>query len=329
MNSLDDILSQPATRVLRRALEQDHLPSAYLFEGPSGVGKQKAALALATEAITGGAPEPDVLANRIASGAHPDVRTFGPRDEGGRNIQVEFLRKEVLPFAQYAPFEASSAFVIFPQADVSFPAAHPESANALLKTLEEPRAGVHFMLLAERPERLLPTIRSRCQRLRFGRLPPLVLERVLRAAGVAEAALATAITLADGQADRALALAEEGEGDGILERALNIDAALETNRPGSITALAEELARMDDLPMALETLCTYYRDVAAAALGLPDSELAFSRIADRVRKRSSTLSPAGAAARVELIRRTTDTFERNANKQLALDALLFRLGEVR
>ena len=100
MSALDDILSQPATRVLRRALDQDRLPSAYLFEGPSGVGKQKAAVALATEAITAGSAEPEALARRIAGGTHPDVRIFGPRDEGGRNIQVEFLRKEVLPVTE-------------------------------------------------------------------------------------------------------------------------------------------------------------------------------------------------------------------------------------
>ena len=166
----------------RRALESDRLGQAYLFVGPSGVGKQLTALALARAALcetasrgqSGGgtreACERCESCRRIREGVHPDVRVFAPRDEGKRNLPVDFVRTEILPFAKFAPFEASRAFVIFPEADVSFPVEHPEAANALLKTLEEPRSRVCFVLTSERPDRLLATIRSRCQRVRFARL---------------------------------------------------------------------------------------------------------------------------------------------------------------
>ncbi len=159
-----------AVRVLTHAVETGRLANAYLFEGPSGVGKSMAAVALARAVLCPTRPEQGCgecdVCRRIGNGNHPDLRFFRPREDGNRNIQVETLRQDILPVAQFAPFEGEHAFLVFPEADVSFPEVHPESANALLKTLEEPKRGVTFVLTSERPERLLPTIRSRCQSVR-------------------------------------------------------------------------------------------------------------------------------------------------------------------
>ncbi|MFW6067439.1 MAG: AAA family ATPase, partial [Myxococcota bacterium] len=198
MSAFEAILGQPgAVRTLERAVETGRVASAYLFEGPGGVGKRATALELAAALVGAGEPR---QRERVRSGRHPDVRIFEPRQEGARNIQVEFLREEVLPFAQFAPFEAPAAFLVFPEADVSFPETHPEAANALLKPLEEPRRGVHFVLTSERPDRLLPTIRSRCQRLRFHRLPRDVLDRILESHGVEAPRREEAVALAGGRA---------------------------------------------------------------------------------------------------------------------------------
>ncbi|MFW5920898.1 MAG: ATP-binding protein [Polyangiales bacterium] len=312
----------PAVRTLRRALESGRVASSYLFEGPSGVDKQRAALALAQTLVAG---DDDEAARRIAEGRHSDVRVFEPRAEGHGNIQVETLRNDILPFAQFAPFEAKAAFLIFPQADVSFPQTHPEAANALLKTLEEPRAGVHFVLLSERPDRLLPTIRSRCQSVRFSRLPLEVVDDILKQHGVADGERGPALALCDGRADRALALARDGTGRELLELALEVDAAIGRRKPGTLVDAAERLAKSDDLPLALETLSTLYRDVACAVLGLGDDALAFRHAADRVRERASALDAARAADRVARIRETADALEHNANAEIAVDALLFEL----
>ncbi|HEX6243194.1 MAG TPA: DNA polymerase III subunit, partial [Polyangiales bacterium] len=261
-----------AVRTLGRALAEDRLPNAYLFEGPSGVGKLRTALALAKARLCPTKPAKGCLScpvcTRIAAGLHPDVRTFAPRDEGSRNIQVEFVRNEILRVAQYAPFEAGATFLIFPEADVSFPEVHPEAANALLKTLEEPRPNVCFVLISERPERLLTTIRSRCQRLRFGRLPELVLAHVLESQGVPEAQHEAAIALAEGQADRALALAQDGLAAHLLSRALRVEQTLSARQPGRVVQLSEELSKADDCMSVLDMLMLLYRDAAAHALGV-------------------------------------------------------------
>src|SRR5689334_14152350 len=105
-----------AVRSLSRAVAAGRLPNAYLFEGPSGVGKRSTALGLAAARLCPDAPGKGCgacgVCKRIPAGLHPDVRCFGPRDEGNRNIQVEFVRNEILKVAQFAPFEAAASFLI-------------------------------------------------------------------------------------------------------------------------------------------------------------------------------------------------------------------------
>lgn len=327
MSALRSVQAQDgAVRTLMRAREHGRVASAYLFDGPSGVGKERTALAFATDVVAGGDPH---IAARIESGSHPDVRVFRPRDEGKRNIQVEVLRTEILPLAQFAPFEAASTFFIFPEADVSFPVFQPEAANALLKTLEEPRPNVHFILTSERPDSLLPTIRSRCQRVRFGRLPNAVLRDILQSEGVPQDSIAAAIALSAGRADVALALASDGSVDALTDLVMSIDDAVRGSGPGALVELAEQLARRDDLDLALLTLQTFYRDLAVTSLGAPPEDLGFSARGQELQERLASTSSSAAAARVSLIHDCVRSMRRNANRQVALDSLLFGLRNLR
>lgn len=323
---LSQVKAQPtAIETLRRALAHERLAQAYLFEGPSGTGKRGAAIGLACArnctASANGCGQCSAC-KRILSGQHPDVRVFAPRDEGNRNLPVDFVREEILPFTKYAPFEAKTAFVIFPEADVSFPQHHAEAANAILKTIEEPRANVVFLLQSERPSRLLPTIRSRCQKVRFSALPSATLTDILAAQGVTGGAAESAIALSDGSADRALALSEEGRSQAMIDWALRIDAALRKPRPGTLLDLSEELSRSADRDLVLDTLSLFYRDAAAVGLGQVDI-IHFRGQEALLRDLAERLSPARAAARVERIAKLMEDLSRNANPGIALDALLF------
>ncbi len=317
----ESILGQPgALRALEGAIERDRVASAYLFEGPSGVGKQLAALALAKAMIAKGAAPAAAAesARRIDAGAHPDVRIVLPRDTGHRNLQVQTVREEILPFTQFAPFEAKDAFIIFPEADVSLPEAHPEAANAMLKTIEEPRQGVHFILLAERPDRLLVTIRSRCQRVRFGALPSDVLRTILNSKGAPEETHDAAVALASGSADRALALASEGAANALFEKASAIAAASAKGQPGEMTRVAEETSKGDDYRGALAALAAFYRDVAAIAVGADPSTLAFRSHAHALREHAGRIGAARAADVCAALRELDEDLESNANKDLGL-----------
>jgi DNA polymerase-3 subunit delta' len=246
-----------------------------------------------------------------------------PRDEGDRNLAVEYIRTEVLPFTKFAPFEASAACLIFPEADVSFPIQHAQAANALLKTLEEPRARVTFMLLAERPDRLLSTIRSRCQRVVFRPLPAATLDQILQQQGIPESTRAAAIALSQGRADRALALAADDTLQRLVEVVLRLDAAVAAARPGDLLDLAKELADTDPLEPVLSALSLFYRDVAQIALRVPDAVLSFPESVEVLQTRANQFGAVHSAERVAAIAATLEAIERNANAEIALDSLLF------
>ena len=321
----EGIHAQPhALSVLTSALRTGRVASSYLFEGPAGVGKQLAALALAKAHLTQLGASPDTML-RVASGNRPDVRVFEPREEGKGNVQVAYLREEILPLAQYAPFEAQATFFIFPRADISFPETHPGAANALLKTLEEPRPSVHFVLLAERPDRLLSTIRSRCQRVRFYPLPHEQLESILAKHEVAPALRGPAIALSGGSAERALRLSEDGVAERLLKLALQVDDVTRGARVGDYVDAAAALAAEPDVQLGLDTLVAFYRDIAAAALGARPDELAFRHVADEIEARARTLGARRAAARVSAITSVFEGLDRNANPRVTMDALVYEL----
>jgi DNA polymerase-3 subunit delta' len=329
--AFDEIASQvPALTTLKRALETGQVAHAYLFEGPSGVGKMLAARALAEALLCDTAPNRGCgqchACARVRQAKHPDVRIFAPRDEGNRNLQVETVRNEIVPFAKFAPFEGHAAVLIFPESDVSFPEMHPEAANALLKTLEEPRQALTFVLLSERPERLLATIRSRCQTVRFGPLPSDTLRAILTKHAIPEVQQPAAIALAQGRADRAIELGQEGRAQELVELALAVDDAAHAGKIAALLELAEQLAGRDDRELVLETLALFYRDVAAAAIDPDVAPASFPAQRALISERAQRLGARAAAESVHGIFHVADTLERNANPETALDAMLLGLA---
>jgi DNA polymerase-3 subunit delta' len=157
--------------LLARSVARDSLPPSLIFAGPAGVGKRRAANAVA-QALNCQSPvtshqSPGVDAcgtcaacTRIARGVHPDVLVLEPGDTG--SIKIEQVR-DAVDRAGYRPFEGRRRVVIIDEADGLVPAAQ----SALLKTLEEPPSMSVFILVTARPDVLLPTVRSRCIRLGF------------------------------------------------------------------------------------------------------------------------------------------------------------------
>ena len=167
MPILGQIRGQPrVVELLRRAMAQDRVPHAYLFTGPAGAGTYAAALALAAAMNCERAPGEGcgecAACERIAAGVHPDVQTL-ERQGPSQTIPIEVIRKQVIPALGLPPHEARARLYLIEEATSLLDPA----ANALLKTLEEPPARTHFVLCTGSPLELLPTIRSRCQRIIF------------------------------------------------------------------------------------------------------------------------------------------------------------------
>lgn len=204
--TLPGIDAHPHARaVLAPALRADGNPShAYLFHGPAGTGKRAIARAFAAELLADGARDPDGVAERIARGSHPDLTWVKP--SGAAEMLVADIEEPVVAAATRTPFESSRRVFVIEGVDTMT----DEAANRMLKTLEEPPAFVHLLLLTDRREDVIATIASRCQQVRFDPLPPARIAEQLM--GVEQARAQACARLALGDAGLAARLAGEQGG---------------------------------------------------------------------------------------------------------------------
>jgi DNA polymerase-3 subunit delta' len=320
-----------AVETLRRALAGDRVHHAYLFDGPDGVGKERAAFGLAQALVCERRPPGGPEACGTCSACtralpregqprpvHPDVAVLerglydpamiGRRTPETQELSIDQVRTVVLARAAFAPHEGRAKVFIVRRAEELSTSA----ANALLKTLEEPGARTHFILLSSTPDSLLPTIRSRTQRVRFAALPEsvvvdLLVERGLERARAEEigrlsgGSMATAAGLADPEASE---LREQ-----FVARALE---ALKSTDAGDALDLAADAKGRDKEVVARQL------EALSAALGAEARSTAGSH--DR---RADV-----AAARHGLALAAVRQLEANAAAQLALEAMLIRMRAV-
>jgi DNA polymerase-3 subunit delta' len=262
-----------AAAVLRRAVAARHVPHAYMFEGPDGVGKRSAALGLALALTCAVEPGEGCgrcdSCRRIEAGLHPDVPVFA-----AETAQIVIDQAQaIVGLAQSRPHEAAVRVIIIDGAE----RLNLSAANCLLKTLEEPADGTHLVLVTSAPDRILPTIRSRSQRVRFRALPAEALVALLIAAhGVEPRRAAVAAALADGSVGRAV-LAAGTEDDLIWEAVAALRAAAAGQEVGQIfdaaIAVAADKEGKQGLPAILALLGRLYRDGLASAAGAPELAL--------------------------------------------------------
>jgi DNA polymerase-3 subunit delta' len=215
---------------------------------------------------------------------HPDLvlaegwwltRTGRPRSEP--EIRVDQVRDLVGEIAG-APFEARRRVFVIDDAHTMNDAAQ----NALLKSLEEPPPRSHVILVSSAGSGLRPTIRSRCQRLRFGPLSRAVIaESLLRERGLGPEEAGLQAALAGGS----LAAALSGEAAGELRMREELLVLLEESSTGDALArmqAAEALEQAEDPALLLTTLRSLLRDLAALRAGAPPETLLSPDLAPRL-----------------------------------------------
>jgi DNA polymerase III subunit delta' len=330
-----------ARELLGRALAEGRLPGALLLTGPEGVGKRKLALEVARAALCAGPGGPDCACThcgRIGRALErlPEARerARGSRDPTGLNhrlhpdlilvepwpmgIRIEQVR-EVVAEVMAPPFEARARAVVMDDAH----SMTEQAANALLKSLEEPPATSHLLLVTGSPQTLLPTIRSRCQVLRLGALPASVLEEHLReAAGLGAEEAHLRASLAGGSLGVALAFEAEAY-RGLRDELLELLEGLPRAGPIERMQAAERLADREDVGLVFTALRSLLRDTAAAHARVPPERLLNRDVGERVAALSR--GPLGPRA-TELAELAADSrqavLRTNAAKLLSMDALL-------
>jgi DNA polymerase-3 subunit delta' len=308
--------------VFRRSIRSGKTAHSYLFEGPAGCGRKKTALAL-IQALFCAAVDDDACGvcpacRKIAGGNHADIHGVEPLPDK-RDISIDQLRELQRELA-LRPYEAPRKACIIEPADRM----SVNAANSLLKTLEEPPGNAIIILLTENADMLLPTIRSRCQLVRFSPLSPEHVRLLLERNGMDGAAAALLALMSDGSMQRALELDDESLTDR-REMLLKHLSAINLGRIVTVFDASEELAgNREEALETLDMLLSFYRDMIHLVAGCGDI------INTAIRPALETLATGLSLDRVLQIAgdvmETRRSVQRNANVKLALDHLFIKMA---
>jgi len=232
-----DRLHESATAEwIARVVSSDEVAHAWLLLGPPGSGKRLTAQAMAAAlncTIEPGAGCGEcTTCLRTLRRRHPDVHHVVPE---GPLIPVDVIRETVIPEAARSPFEGRRKVFIIEEADRM----NDPAQNALLKTLEEPQPDTVFVLISDKEEDLLETIRSRCRVVRLEPVSEARIVAMLEAEEVAAADANLAAKLSDGDVERARAIA--------LDESVAARRRLWTGIPGRLLSPVDALDAADEV----------------------------------------------------------------------------------
>ncbi len=358
-----------ACSALRSAIARDRVAHAYLFHGPDGVGKRAAGLAFAQTLLCTGEDAPCGTCNACTKTErliHPDLHVLIPQpndakaDEVQERVRrlaeepyatIDYLRRakldepgsssskqiqysvgrindELRRIMSFRPVEGRFKIAMLSDADLL----RKEAANAFLKLLEEPSARTVFILTTARPDRMLPTILSRCQHLRFDRLPAELISNALVGRDlVAEAAAETIARMADGSFARALDLAASEELMAARGEVLRfLRGSYQTW--SAADRMAEQIERIsrqgrEQVKFILELMLGWIRDLTLVRVMGDGAQIVNTDQAEEIRKFAASLTRADPDLMAQLVEECIGRLERNANARLVLTVLSHSLHD--
>ena len=310
--------------IVKRALANNTLAHAYLFSGEAGIGKKMTALALAaavncTEAGPDGGCGVCPACRKIATAGHPDVHILVP---DGDEIKIDQIR-QIQADLSLKPFEGAKKVLIMDGAE----SMNPASSNAFLKTLEEPPGDVLIILVTSMPQSLLPTIRSRCQEIRFHSLPRHTLATTLMSRrGLSEEDAWFLSALAQGSMGRGLEMDVEQE-KAMRDEVMALWSGLGSMTPAAVLSQAEALARdRERFERLLDIGVEWLRDVLVYSSTGDERLLVQGRARDRQQEWGERFSVPRMLADLDILFSSRGLLDRRVSAQLVAENLLLELG---
>jgi DNA polymerase-3 subunit delta' len=340
-----------AVNILKRAIEQDRLPHAMIFAGPSGVGKCTLAL-LTAQALTCLTPQNGNACGQCAAcrrimayvesrhkecvkggdsacgvcfvcqarnRRHPDIRLIEPEKKTA--ISIDQIR-DVIAETAFQPLEARYRVVILDPADQM----RVEAQNSLLKTLEEPPSRMIMILIATNPYLLLETIRSRARILPFGEIPSgQIAQHLMRNEGKSEPDALLAVALSGGSLGAALEF-NTSEYRDVRESALEfVELLLCRGSFTNVSALAAGAAKDKDVfHIWMESAIALLRDVYYT--GVADGRVGQRDLAEKLQALRQNTRHSHLVRAIEAMRKLQTDLHYNVNRQIALEALFIDLS---
>jgi len=319
---------------LRRAILSERVRHAYLFSGPEHIGKALLARRFAQTLLCTGGPDPKAApqnpcntclsCRKVMHNNHPDVHYIA-RPPDRQFILIEQVRALQSDTSRKTLEGRRSVFIIDGMHEMNV-----QSANCLLKTLEEPEPDVVLLLTAPDPAQLLPTILSRVQQIPMNLLTTAQIKNALEQQWQVEPEQATLIAaLAAGRMGWAVRAVEDEE---MLE---NRKAQLETlmRLPSLNTAQRFDIAQRlsadgDKLRGILELWLLWWRDMALAANNSLDLVVNVD-MSTVIQKQAAKLGPLQSQRMVRAILGTMEALDQNVNARIALEVLMLDLPSMR
>jgi DNA polymerase-3 subunit delta' len=307
---------QKNIELLQNILRTDKIAAAYLFAGPPNIGKEFVALNFA-KALNCLEAEADACGKclscrKIDDGNHPDMRIIRPEGAWMKIDQIRRLQRQI----SHKPLEGRYKVYILTDVErMNIPA-----ANSFLKTLEEPPGAAVLILLTANYNALLPTIRSRCQLIRFFPIPNTVLQNQLtEKLELAETKAKQITLLAGGKVSKALELAQKED----IDIESTIPDILKQPQLIEIFKLAEDLSNQ---PETLDVLLTWLRDMLLVKQGCNAEILTYPDKLNELMQLAAGFSRIQLQDAIKTIMATKHLLQRNINATLALEVMALKLA---
>jgi len=311
-------------RFILTVLDQNRIPHAYLFSGMTGVGKRTVALALAKMIHCTGEKTSSDACNRCPSclkmdhGNHPDLLCIEPE---GQYIRIKAIR-DLQAQMQYSPLEGKSRVIIINDADRM----NITSANALLKTLEEPAPGNLLILITGNPHALPRTILSRCQQIRFFPLGRETIASYLEERLALKKDDAAMIAgAAGGGLAQAIGMVQE-DYKSFRDRTLDDLMAIHNNNLLKLLSFSSDFGKdRGDILRKLNVIRSCYRDAMIyRETGREDALINRDRM-DIIGDMAHGLDGRNLLERMQAVEHALQAIDQNANKALTLESMMFKL----
>lgn len=313
-----------AVEGLKRAVRNGNISHFYILEGEEGLGKMTIGRVFAKTLLClqkGEEPCGNCSScRRFETGAHPDYLEIRPEKGMIRKGEVE----GIIHAMTMSPFESERKVILMDEAHLM----NKEAQNALLKTLEEPPAYAHLILVTSNPKDLLPTIRSRGQNIRFYPLDRGSVKKVLLDEFGADQY--NADFLADyskGSIGKAIRLLRDEQFFSDREWAIALIESLLKGEKQRIFSSSEEFAeRKDRILQILDIFLLWFRDLLLYKASA-DSSLIVNRDRLKLISEQSTLDFEKINGIIEKIQDTIYNIQMNVNYQLSIETMLLKIQE--
>jgi DNA polymerase III subunit delta' len=342
----DTLVGNKAVKeILQRLLASKRIPNALLFAGAEGVGKKQFALQLA-KAFVCQDPQQLEACDKCAACRRADVFVFPKPDAKGEDYDEVFFSEHpdvgmAIPFnrnlrvgairqlereANFLPYEAQARCFIIEDADKMTDAA----SNALLKTLEEPPATSYIFLISARPDTLLPTIRSRCQMIRFSSASVAEIEQhLIQASEMSATDAALAARFSEGSVGQALTRDVEKlrqQRELILSLVRSVIQKADAQAVLRVSEQMNEAKNKDDFEVYLDVLEKLIHDIWNLRLGGSREKIINVDVISELEKFAENAEPKKLAIWLEEIEAVRENLIVNINKKIATDALFMQMA---